>query len=108
MPEKTFQGKVVKQVFGPGSKSQHNAVMLITPDDKQLKLRRLGANPFQDETFEKLVGSEIRCTGTTRGSTLIVDNWEEVETDEPANGETKPTVPPTSKPENAVKKQKKS
>jgi hypothetical protein len=58
-----------------GSKSEHEGVVLVTPEGS-LRLRRKGANPFQDEVLEGLVGCEIECEGLLRERLLIVERWQ--------------------------------
>ena len=67
-------GKVVRQEFGAGSKSEHPAVMLLTPQGP-LKLRRPGGNPFRDPELEKLVGREIDCEGEIHQGQLLLTRW---------------------------------
>ena len=73
-----FRGKVVHHVFSPGSKSEHQAVALLTPDGP-LKLRRVGGNPFADPELEKLVGHEIDCEGEVHQQQLVLRNWSAAE-----------------------------
>lgn len=72
MPE--FIGKVIKKMFGKGSKSEHEAVFLET-EPKEYVLRRQGGNPFYDEELQKLVGKTIRCTGVVLDYTLLIKDW---------------------------------
>jgi hypothetical protein len=65
---------VVKKLFGAGSKSEHEAVILETGDD-DFVLRREGGNAFEDPELDKLVGQRIRGTGRRAGYTLILSNW---------------------------------
>jgi hypothetical protein len=74
-----FVGTVRRKVVAAGSKSERDAVVLVTASG-ELVLRRLGGNPFADPELDALVGATIRCTGELRGSTLIVSSW----TDAPA------------------------
>ena len=69
-----FVGKVVKRLFGKGSKSEHEAVYLDTGQDSYV-LRRQGGNPFYDPELSKLVGKTIRCQGETTDHTLIMATW---------------------------------
>ncbi len=76
---KEFTGHVVKAPWGKGSKGEHEAVFLVTGDER-LKLRRLGGNPFVDREIEKLVGKSIRAAGTLIDpSTLLMTSWSEIE-----------------------------
>jgi hypothetical protein len=71
----TFEGTVVMKPFGKGSKSEHDAVWLVT-EAKEYVLRREGGNPFRDPELDKLVGKRIRCDGFVTGYTLIMSSWE--------------------------------
>ena len=73
----TFQGLVVRKLFGKGSKSEHIAVSLETPTETWM-LRRLGGNAFRDSELDVLVGKRLRCEGTLVGSTILMTYWEEV------------------------------
>jgi hypothetical protein len=69
-----YRGKVVRQPFSVGSKSEHDAVVLLTPQGP-LKLRRPGGNPFRDPELEKLVGREIDCDGEVLQGQLLLTQW---------------------------------
>jgi hypothetical protein len=79
-----YQGKVIKKLFGESTKSEHDAVMLVTPQG-EYRLRREGGNPFFDEELEKLVGKAIRCQGFVHGHTLIMSHWDELADDQKEN-----------------------
>lgn len=70
-----YHGKVVRQKFGAGTKSEHQAVALLTPDGP-IKLRRPGGNPFHDPELEKLVGREIACDGDVYQGQLVLRSWD--------------------------------
>jgi hypothetical protein len=70
------EGIVRRKPVAPGSKSEHDAVVLVTGDD-ELLLRRSGGNPFADPELDALVGRRLRCRGTLHGSTLILEEWDE-------------------------------
>jgi hypothetical protein len=70
-----FQGTVARQPVALGSKSEHEAVVLLTSEGP-LKLRRPGGNPFRDPTLEDLVGKEIVCEGETHAGQLILSHWD--------------------------------
>ena len=72
-----FRGRVVKRRVAAGSKSERHAVMLET-DDGRFLLRRRAAHPFVDPVLDRLVGKAIRANGSVHGSSLIVDDWEEL------------------------------
>ena len=71
------QGKVVKRVFGAGTKSEHDAVTLVT-DNGDFKLRRKDGNPFFDPDLEDLVGKTIRCEGFAHDYTFVISDFEEI------------------------------
>jgi hypothetical protein len=66
-----YRGKVVRQQVSAGSKSEHEAVVLLTSQGP-LKLRRSGGNPFRDPELEKLVGHEIDCDGELHQGQLLM------------------------------------
>lgn len=72
-----YTGKIVKKPFGVGTKSEHEAVMLVT-DSGEYLLRRQGGNPFRDPQLDGLVGCTIQCEGIVRGYTLIMSEWSEI------------------------------
>ena len=69
-------GRVIKEVFAKGSKSERPAVILDT-GKKRYVLRRVGGNPFEDSTLNKLVGKDITATGDVTGYTLMMSDWTE-------------------------------
>lgn len=70
----TYSGSVVKRPFGAGSKSERDAILLVTKD-KDYVLRRQGGNAFFDPALEKLVGKQVRCTGVVTGYTLLISDY---------------------------------
>lgn len=69
-------GQVTRKLFAAGSKSEREAVILVT-DRGEYVLRRKGGNPFYDEALEELVGKRIRCEGELTGYTFIMTHWAE-------------------------------
>jgi hypothetical protein len=69
-----YRGQVVRKTVARGSKSEHEGVVLITDAD-ELKLRRVGGNPFSDPVLERLVGKTIECDGEARDGTLVLTSW---------------------------------
>ena len=69
-----YSGRVVKKRVARGSKSERQAVVLVT-DGGDLLLRRVGGNAFKDEVLEDLVGSTIVCEGSMRGRHLMLHSW---------------------------------
>lgn len=72
-----LRGKVVKEAFGQGTKSERLAVQLVTPAGKYV-LRRAGGNAFKDPILEELVGKTIVGTGVVQGYVFIMSEWKEV------------------------------
>ena len=70
----TLRGKVVMSRYAAGSKSDHMAVMLSTPEG-EFKLRRPGGNPFNDPELEGLVGQEIEGAGNIAGNLFIMKDY---------------------------------
>lgn len=77
MKQAEFSGQVIKGPFGTGSKSEHEAVYLVT-GKKRYVLRQQGGNPFYDPELEKLVGKSIQCTGIVTGYTLLISAYKVV------------------------------
>lgn len=73
-----FSGIVVRRRVGLGTKSDHDAVVLLT-DDGAFKLRRSGANAFQDDVLDRLVGKRVRARGIVRSGQLIASEVEAVD-----------------------------
>jgi hypothetical protein len=74
----TLVGVVSKKLYAEGSKSERQAVVLVTDDKTTFLLRRLDGNPFQDSVLDQLVGKNISGRGVIYGTTFILDNWEVV------------------------------
>jgi hypothetical protein len=74
--KQTLTGKVVSRTTAKGSKSEHEAVMLETPN-KDYVLRVKGANPFSNPNLDKLVGKTIKATGELADYVLFLEDWEE-------------------------------
>lgn len=71
-----FSGSVVKKPIATASKSEREAVVLLT-ESGQFVLRRQGGNPFNDPELNKLVGKTIKCNGELTGYTILVSEWKE-------------------------------
>jgi len=69
-----IQGHVIKKKLYAGSKSEHEGLVLVTPQG-EYKLRRQGGNPFSDEDLTPLEGKEIECEGLLRGNQFIMTRW---------------------------------
>lgn len=71
-----LKGKVVRAMFGEGSKSHHMAVFLETAEGTY-KLRRPEGNPFVDSELEALVGKTIVGEGEIRDYLFMLTDWDE-------------------------------
>jgi len=71
----TYQGRVVRKRVSTGSKSEHDALVLTTPNGHEYKLRREGGNPFRDPELDALEGKRIECEGILRNGQLIMTRW---------------------------------
>ena len=71
----TCQGHVVRKRVSTGSKSEHEALVLVTPDGQEYKLRRQGGNPFRDPELDVLEGKSIECEGVVRSGQIIMTRW---------------------------------
>ena len=71
----TLQGRVVRKRVSAGSKSEHEALVLVTPDGEEYKLRRQEGNPFRDPELDVLEGKRIECEGIVRDGLVIMTRW---------------------------------
>ena len=71
----TLQGRVVRKRVSIGSKSEHEALVLVTPDGEEYKLRRQEGNPFRDPELDVLEGKRIECEGIVRDGLIIMTRW---------------------------------
>jgi hypothetical protein len=70
-------GTVERKRIAPGSKSDHEGVVLRTDRGGEYILRRSGGNPFRDEALEQLVGKKITGEGFVTDHTFIMKDWKE-------------------------------
>jgi hypothetical protein len=71
----TLQGRVVRKRLSTGSKSEHDALVLVTPEGQEYKLRRQEGNPFRDPELDALEGKRIECEGIVRDGQFIMTRW---------------------------------
>ncbi len=69
-----WKGTVRRKLVRRGTKSEHQALVLVTAND-EYKLRRVGGNPFHDEALDELEGHVIRCTGELDGNEIFMSKW---------------------------------
>jgi hypothetical protein len=72
MNRRVVRGTVTRRRYAPGSKSEHDAVMIVT-DEGEFRLRLLGGNPFRDPALDRFVGKRIEATGVIAGPSFIVE-----------------------------------
>ena len=68
-------GNVTKEAYGKASKSERDAILLVT-DDTRYVLRRKSGPVFGDNELEKLVGHKVECDGFIVGGTFLADRIE--------------------------------
>ena len=68
-------GAVIRKAVAKGSKSEHEAVVLRTPEGGEYILRCSGGNAFRDPQLDDLVGSTITADGLVTGQTFIMKVW---------------------------------
>lgn len=68
----TYHGLVTRVQYASGSKSEHEAVVLVT-DEGTWPLRRVGANPFVDDELTAYVGESVTVEGRLHRGVLFVD-----------------------------------
>ena len=73
----TLEGEVIKELISKGSKSEHEAVLLVVDEDTRYKLGRRGGHPFQDDELEGLVGKYISARGMIQNHSFIVESYQE-------------------------------
>jgi hypothetical protein len=71
----TVEGEVAHEVVAPGSKSEHQAVVLTTPSGEKYVLQREDGNPFVDPSLENLVGHSVKAEGLATSGLLIMRKW---------------------------------
>jgi hypothetical protein len=73
-----LSGRVTKGRLYIGTKSEHEGLLLLTPEG-EFKLRRQGGNPFWDDTIASLEGKEIEGEGILRKGQFIMSRWRTLE-----------------------------
>jgi hypothetical protein len=72
-----LEGKVIRQSFGKGSKSEHPAFYLETADSKVL-IRKEGDNPFENNALTTYLNKQVRVKGSKMDYIFIITEIEEM------------------------------
>lgn len=75
--ELEISGRVVIKKIAKGSKSEHEGVYLET-DKESFVLRKIGANPFRDDTLEKMEGKMVTATGLLNKNLFLARDVKEM------------------------------
>jgi hypothetical protein len=73
-------GRVTRDTFAAGSKSERPGIFLESGDRRYL-LRRVGGNPLADPVLDGLVGRTVMVEGEIRGYILLVARWADAQAD---------------------------
>lgn len=71
-------GLVTVELIRKGTASEHNGVVLRTPDGERWVLVRIGGNPFDDPENHSLDGKCVEVEGFERGSNFHYNSWVEL------------------------------
>jgi hypothetical protein len=75
-----LEGRVVQKRINIGSKSEHDAAVLIA-ENSEFKLRLQGGHPFADPQVQALVGKRIRAEGFVSAGQFIMERYEVLRVD---------------------------
>lgn len=67
----TISGTIIKKKLGGTSKSAHTGFVLKTASE-ELKLRRVGGNPFYDKYFENYENKNVEVTGVKTDNIFFI------------------------------------
>ena len=91
------RGTVRRDVYAPGSKSEHVAVLLDADDGRTWVLRRPGANPYDDPELAELDGATVDVEGRTHRDVLLVEGCSLVTGSPPPRPDAPGGPPPSSR-----------
>ena len=72
-----LEGRVIRQSFGKGSKSEHPAYYLETANSKVL-IRKDGDNPFENNALEQYLNKQVKVKGSKMDYIFIITEIEEI------------------------------
>jgi hypothetical protein len=73
-----LEGRVIRKRINIGSKSEHDAAVLVTSDGEH-KLRVQGGHPFRDPEVDALVGKHIRGEGIMAAGQFIMERYDVID-----------------------------
>ena len=76
------EGVVVRRRINIGSKSEHDAALIVC-EEGTFKLRRSGGHPFSDPDVQALVGLRIRAEGFVSAGQFIMTHYAVVDDETP-------------------------
>lgn len=69
-------GKAIKKPFAKGSKSEHDAIYIVTSQGEYV-LRKKNDNPFENKTLQSFIGKNVKAEGTLKDYLFLADKvWE--------------------------------
>jgi hypothetical protein len=73
-----MHGRITQGSYGKGSKSEHEAIFIETPNARYV-LRPKTGHAYSDTKLRQFIGHEVECDGFLVGTTLLVDRIEEMD-----------------------------
>jgi hypothetical protein len=70
-----IRGNVGRRTYAADSKSERQAMMIMTEDGAEYLLRRAGANPYADPELDALDGALIEATGRLHRDVFLVEEY---------------------------------
>ena len=74
----SLHGRVTKDVYGKGSKSERKAIFIETADARRYILRRKSGPAFGGTELTQYIGHNVECDGFLVGMTLMAERIEVV------------------------------
>ena len=78
VPNFQHLGRILKQIWAKGTKSEHEAYVLATTDGTGIyKIRCQGARPFElDPTLEQFENKDVCVTGVINNGSIVANKVE--------------------------------
>ena len=71
-----LSGRVEQRLVSRGSKSEHQATVLVDAQGVAHRLRRRGGPPFADSVLAGLHGQQVTLHGDAHERFFLVDSWQ--------------------------------